>query len=201
MKVFLIRHGLAGHNVGFNQVGESAYFDPKYFDAELVPEGETQAQNAGLKLLDIKFDSIYCSPSKRCIQTLDNLLSTSKVIIDSAFKAPKNEFIILDDRLMEPQGVHIPNKRHEKVQVEKFVTNFNKKFDLSNVALNYDFNKESTVQINNKIISFINDLKTKHNKDVNILVVTHHDWLKHFFSIFFGKVVSFDNCEIRMVEM
>lgn len=201
MKIFLIRHGLAGHNVGFNQVGESAYFDTKYFDAELVPEGETQAQNAGLKLLDIKFDSIYCSPSKRCIQTLDNLLSTSKVIIDSAFKAPKNEFIILDDRLMEPQGVHIPNKRHEKVQVEKYVTNFNKKFDLSNVALNYDFNKESTVQVNNKIISFINDLKTKHNKDVNILVVTHHDWLKHFFSLFFGKVVSFDNCEIRMVEM
>jgi len=201
MKIFFIRHGLAGHNVGFNLVGESAYFDPKYFDAELVPEGENQAQNAGLKLLNIKFDSIYCSPSRRCIQTLDNLLSTTKVIIDSAFKAPKNEFIRLDDRLMEPQGYHIPNKRHDKVQVEKFVTNFNKKFDLSNVALNYEFNKENTDQVNNKIISFINDLKTKHNKDVNILVVTHHDWLKHFFSIFFGKVVSFDNCEIRMVEM
>ena len=108
MKIFFIRHGLAGHNVGFNLVGESAYFDPKYFDALLEPEGENQAQNAGLKLLNIKFDAIYCSPSRRCIQTLDNLLSTTKVIIDSAFKAPKNEFIILDDRLMEPQGYHIP---------------------------------------------------------------------------------------------
>ena len=52
-----------------------------------------------------------------------------------------------------------------------------------------------------KIISFINELKTKHNKDVNILVVTHHDWLKHFYSLFFGKVATFDNCEIRMVEL
>jgi broad specificity phosphatase PhoE len=171
MKIFFIRHGLAGHNVGFNLVGESAYFDPKYFDALLEPEGENQAQNAGLKLLNIKFDSIYCSPSRRCIQTLDNLLSTTKVIIDSAFKAPKNEFIRLDDRLMEPQGYNITNKRQEKVQVEKFVTNFNKKFDLSNVSLNYEFNKESKQQVNNRIKEFINELKLRHNNDVNILVV------------------------------
>lgn len=64
MKIFFIRHGLAGHNLGFNLVGESAYFDPKYFDALLEPEGENQAQNAGLKLLNIKFDAIYCSPSR-----------------------------------------------------------------------------------------------------------------------------------------
>jgi broad specificity phosphatase PhoE len=201
MKIFFIRHGLAGHNVGFNLVGESAYFDPKYFDALLEPEGENQAQNAGLKLLNIKFDSLYCSPSRRCIQTLDNLLSTTKVIIDSAFKAPKNEFIRLDDRLMEPQGYHIPNKRHEKVQVEKFVTNFNKKFDLSNVALNYEFNKESKQQVNNRIKEFINELKLRHNNDVNILVVTHYDWLNHFFSLYFNQDVGFNNCEIRMVEI
>jgi len=201
MKLYVIRHGLAGHNVGFNKVGEMAYYDPKYFDAILEPEGEFQARNAGLKLVNIIFDSIYCSPSRRCIQTLDNLLFTSKVIIDSAFKSPKNEYIILDDRLMEPQGYHIPNKRHEKVEVEKFVTNLNKKFDLTNVSLNYEFNKESTLQVNNRINQFINELKSRHNNDVNILVVTHYDWLNHFFNLYFNEDVAFNNCEIRMVEI
>jgi len=198
MKLYFIRHGLAKHNVAYDKVGDSAFNDSKNFDAELVHEGKIQAQKAGKKLLNVKFDSIYCSPSRRCIQTLDNLLSTSKIITDSIYTSHKKEFIILDDRLMEPQGYHICNKRHEKVEVDKFVTRFNKKFDLSNVALNYDFNSETSNMVNNRIKEFIKELKIKHNDEQNILVVTHHDWLQHFFLLFLGKSVSFNNCEIKI---
>ena len=64
-----------------------------------------------------------------------------------------------------------------------------------------EFNKESKQQVNNRIKEFINELKLRHNNDVNILVVTHYDWLNHFFSLYFNQDVGFNNCEIRMVEI
>jgi len=201
MKIFLIRHGYAKHNYGYDNFGDKVFYDPAYFDPELMPKGYQQAQEAGKKLVNINFKQIYCSPLKRCIETIDNLLSTSKIITDTVYRTSKNEFINLDDRLMEPQGDHICNKRHEKVEIQKYVSKFNKMFDLINVSLNYEFNNESEIDINNRIKSFISDIKTTHNNDDNILIVTHHDWLKYFFKIFTGKEVSFNNCEIRVIEM
>jgi probable phosphoglycerate mutase len=199
MKIFLIRHGYAKHNYGYEKFGEKIFYDPAYFDPELMPKGHQQSTEAGKRLVNINFNKIYCSPLKRCIQTLDNLLSTSKVITDTVFRTSKNEFIILDDRLMEPQGRQISNKRHEKVEIQKYVSQFNKMFDLTNVSLNYEFNIENTIAI--KIKSFISDIKNIHNNDDTILIVTHHDWLKNFFKIFIGKEVSFNNCEIRVIDM
>jgi broad specificity phosphatase PhoE len=74
-------------------------------------------------------------------------------------------------------------------------------FDLTNVSLNYDFNIESQNVINNRIKSFIFDIKKIHNNDDNILIVTHHNWLKFFFKIFTDKDVSFKNCEIRVINI
>ena len=201
MKIFLIRHGYAKHNYGYEKFGEKIFYDPAYFDPELMVLGHQQSKEAGKRLVKINFSKIYCSPLKRCIQTLDNLLSTSKVITDTVFRTSKNEFIILDDRLMEPQGNQISNKRHEKVEIQKYVSQLDKMFDLTNVSLNYDFDIESQNVIYNRIKSFISDIKKTHNNDDNILIVTHHHWLKYFFKIFTGKDVSFNNCEIRVIDM
>jgi broad specificity phosphatase PhoE len=201
MKIFLIRHGYAKHNYGYEKFGEKIFYDPAYFDPELMVLGHQQSKEAGKRLVKINFSKIYCSPLKRCIQTLDNLLSTSKVITDTVFRTSKNEFIILDDRLMEPQGYQISNKRHEKVEIQKYVSQLDKMFDLTNVSLNYDFDIESQNDINNRIKSFISNIKITHNDDDNILIVTHHNWLKFFFKIFTGKDVSFNNCEIRVIDM
>ena len=200
MKLYLIRHGFAYHNLGFEQVGEKAFDDPKYMDAHLTPIGEKQARDAGKKLVNVKFNRIYCSPLVRCIQTLDNLLTTSHVIMDTVFTAPKNEFIVLDDRLLEFQN-HICNKRHEKVEIEKYVARYNKKFDLTNVELNYYFQKESDNNIKNRIRSFILDLKRIHTNNENILIVTHYDWLNNFFELATGKGYFFNNCEIKVVSL
>lgn len=201
MKIFLIRHGYAKHNYGYEKFGEKIFYDPAYFDPELMPKGHQQSIEAGKRLININFSKIYCSPLKRCIQTLDNLLSTSKVITDTVYRTSKNEFIILDDRLMELQGYQISNKRHEKVEIQKYVSQLDKMFDLTNVSLNYDFDIESQNVINNRIKSFISNIKINHNDDDNILIVTHHNWLKFFFKIFTDKDVSFNNCEIRVIDM
>ena len=200
MKLYFIRHGFAYHNLAFEQVGEKAINDPKYMDAQLTPVGEKQAREAGKKLMNIKFNRIYCSPLVRSIQTLDNLLSTSHVIMNTVYSAPKNEFIVLDDRLLESQN-KISSKRHEKVEIEKYVARYNKKFDLSNVALNYYFKKESDETLKNRIKSFILDLKKIHTNNENILIVTHYYWLYNFFELATGTGYNFNNCEIKVVSI
>jgi len=199
MKLFLIRHGFAYHNLAFEKEGEKVFNDPKYRDARLTPLGIKQSINAGKKLAKIKFNKIYCSPLFRCIETVDNLLTTSHVIMNTVYSAPKNEFIILDDRLIESQN-HICNKRHEKVEIEKFVTRFNKKFDLSNVSLNYNFYFKE-FNIKNRIKSFILDLKKIHSDNENILIVSHYDWLFNFFELLSGEGYIFKNCEIKIVKI
>jgi len=191
MKIFFIRHGLAYHNLTSSP----------HFDSQLTPEGMIQSKKAGDKLSNIKFNKIYCSPLLRCIQTLDNLLSTSKIINDTIFRMPKNELIVLDDRLLETQGYTISNKRHEKVEIEKYVSNYNKHFDLSNVALNYNYIPENDITFNNRIKSFIQNLKRNHNSDDIVLVVSHSKWLNHFFKLATDKNVIFNNCDIKVIKI
>lgn len=201
MKIYLIRHGFAYHNLAYDEMGTKAYNDPKYFDALLTPLGENQAKEAGKKLINIKFNRIYCSPLLRCIQTLDNLFPASKIIMDTIFNAPKNDLIVLDDRIMESQ-TEICNKRHEKVEIEKFVmSNYNKKFDLSNVEINYNFKVETELKFTNRIKSFISDISKIHNDEEVVLIVSHYSWLKKFFEIYTGKGYEFNNCEIKIVDL
>lgn len=65
MKLILIRHGESAQNVGLVSLGE---------DNNLTLKGVHQAVTAGKKLAEQKISAIYCSPSERCIQTMDEVL-------------------------------------------------------------------------------------------------------------------------------
>ena len=65
MKLILIRHGESAQNVGLDKLGE---------DNNLTLKGVHQAVEAGKNLIDTKINAIYCSPSDRCVQTLDEVL-------------------------------------------------------------------------------------------------------------------------------
>lgn len=55
MKLILVRHG-------------------DYFEDSLTIKGVKQAVETGAKLADKKIEAMYCSPSKRCEQTMDEIL-------------------------------------------------------------------------------------------------------------------------------
>ena len=105
MKIILVRHGQAEHNVEYMYRGLEAYYDPKNTDPELTTAGISQAKAIQLKG---KIDVIFCSPLKRCRQTLCNSIQDFNGIE-----------VLLDDRLMEPQGEAYCNKRTEKSIIEK----------------------------------------------------------------------------------
>jgi len=65
MKLILIRHGESARNVGLKAKGE---------ENSLTIKGVKQAVDLGAKLVSRKIESIYCSPTARCIQTMDEIL-------------------------------------------------------------------------------------------------------------------------------
>jgi len=187
MKLYLVRHGLAEHNVAAKLFGESAYEMPKYTDSNLTEIGVVQAKTASEKLKDVIFTDIYCSSLTRCIQTCDNLIKTDLVVK-------------LSDLLMEPQGYHICNKRSEKHQLKSKLENFSNKYDFNGVVENYIFHKETEEELNN-VISTFRDVLKKYNQNDNILIVSHHDWLQRFLKNIFNIEYSFQNCEVKIVEL
>jgi len=65
MKLILVRHGESAKNVGLDVLGG---------DNNLTLKGVHQAIAVGKKLVEQKIDTIYCSPSERCVQTMDEIL-------------------------------------------------------------------------------------------------------------------------------
>ena len=187
MKLYLVRHGLAEHNVAAKLFGDAAYEMPIYTDSNLTEIGISQAKTASEKIKDVVFTDIYCSSLTRCIQTCDNLIKTDLVVK-------------LSDLLMEPQGYHICNKRSEKYQLESKLKNFSNKYDLSGVVKNYNFYKETEEELD-CVISIFHDVLKKYNQNDNILIVSHHDWLQRFLKNIFNMEYSFQNCEVKIVEL
>ena len=65
MKLILIRHGESARNSGKEVADNENY---------LTIKGVKQAVNTASLLADTQIDAIYCSPAKRCEQTLDEIL-------------------------------------------------------------------------------------------------------------------------------
>lgn len=193
MRVFLIRHGFAYHNLAALKVGDIAYSNPMYKDAKLTPIGINQAINAGNKLKCIYFNKIYSSPLIRCIQTCMLILSENKYFNN-------NKTIFLDDKLLEEQGKHICNERKSKFELNQYLSEeYINKFDMTNVKSNYLFDKESINELKNRIDKFMYNLSKNCNKNDNILIVTHYVWLFNYFEMITGIPYEFENTEIRVI--
>jgi broad specificity phosphatase PhoE len=188
MKLYLVRHGYAFHNLGAEKYGEKAYYMELFEDAYLTEKGKDQANSLKPSLNKIKFSDIYCSPLQRCIQTCDNCIDT-------------NIHILLDDRLMEPQGEHLCNKRKQIPCLKKLLLDMSNKYALYNINDEYKFDKETNCDVLKRITDFVGELKSKYNKNDNILIITHHDWLYQFFKFITGTSYSFKNCELKIVDL
>ena len=101
MKLIFLRHAQGTHNSDAVRRGSIAYFDPIHTDAPLDDVGLCQTV-ANQREFDCDF--IYCSPMKRCRDTLMQVMPASK-----------DRPVRLDDRIMETQGGAACNRRSAKL--------------------------------------------------------------------------------------
>jgi broad specificity phosphatase PhoE len=174
LKLLFVRHAQGTHNV-------SDYTDPANFDAELTEVGHQQTKE---NQINGPFDTIYCSPLRRCRSTLLGINPNSE-----------NINVILDDRLMEqPCGINICDKRIEKADMI-----LPKDWDTSRVSeiTPWERNDDSDIE---KIKSFTNDILTSHYNQT-ILIVSHSQWISRWFKIYTGEDVYLDNCKSISVNV
>lgn len=189
-----IRHGQAQHNVDFLKYGEHAYFDKKNVDAELTELGKSQAQGvyeSGTLGGAGDYDVIFCSPLSRCRNTL--LLA----VPDSS-----SVRVLLDDRLMEPQGDCACNRRQEYTELVKNVPD---SWDMTEVSSfnpfdrlreGYQLGLSGNSVFLKRVLDWGNDILERY-RGCKILVCTHHDWIRGWFQEFQeGTIVSPKNCEV-----
>jgi broad specificity phosphatase PhoE len=157
MDVFLIRHGHADHNAWFEEIGEDAYYSPKYAYSQLTPRGHQQTSGIVMKNVDI----VYVSPLIRCIQSARNIFGSDVVLH-------------LHDGLLETQGIHPCNFRESKSLLSRYAN-----VNVDNVADDYEFVKESEDDVAVRGETAMKDIlgsavKNNYNR---IAIVSHHDLL------------------------
>jgi len=167
MKLILIRHGETEENANHIVGGLD--------DSKLNKKGIEQAKKAGKELKEkYKIDMIFCSPLKRCVETLENILEEypfegqifmSKLIEERDF----GEYIGVEDVLVDWDDINKINK------------------------INREMGVESLPELEKRINLFLEDLKLE-DENSTVLVVSH-DWA---IRMMISKITGKDLDEIRV---
>lgn len=177
-EVTFLRHAQGWHNVVSNDYNGDFANDPLFRDAELTPAGLEQCAARRDEFSKMDFDVIYCSPMRRCRQTLLGVYPKADELN-----------VYVDDRLIEqPTGTCSCNHRLERDEMT-----CSKKWDLSGVSLVNPFNTVCDVNDKRKISSFTEMIKEKH-KGKKVLVVSHGTWIYRWTEMYSINVVVLKNC-------
>ena len=130
-------------------------------DIPLSDEGKKQACNVGLYFqeLGIRFDTIYCSPMTRCMQTANEVRSLTGGIL------------VLDDRLLE-----INYGAWEGLSREEIVKRYPRDYQqyCSDMTFRPTDSEESLDDVDIQIREFLSDPEVRAStRGKNVLVVTH----------------------------
>ena len=194
MIIYFLRHAQATHNSDAARRGSPAYFDSANADAAIDDTGMTQIYLCKYPLPAC--NAIYCSPLRRCRQTLIGVLP-------EALSRP----VHLDDRLMEPQGQAVCNKR---IGCAELAGSVPASWDLSGVGdvnpfdvvdEGYSSKVGVTAGFADRIRAFTDSLLDNHTDYQTILVVTHNDWIMTWFELYSRDTVAPRNCELIGVEV
>lgn len=178
MKLIVIRHALTESNK--KRVINSQY------DELLSKEGQEQIPDLLVRLQNYSFDVIYSSPLKRAVLTALPIAKERGLEIN------------VDKRLIEVDAGSFTKKPYEST-IKYFG------LDSSDLLSTYDydmtkFGGESSIQVNNRVNSFIKDLKSK--PDQTILVVSHGGVIRWFYYICDNKKVGkFPNLSVHKFEI
>jgi len=176
MKLILVRHGETEENANHIVSGID--------ESKLTKKGIEQAKETGKELREkYEIDMIFCSPLKRCVDTLENILEEypfegqifmSKLIEERDF----GEYTGMEDVLVDWDDINKINK------------------------INREMGVESLVDLEKRINLFLEDLKLE-NEDSTVLVVSH-DWaIRTMVSKITGKdldEIKVDNASILVFK-
>jgi len=179
MRIYLIRHGRAFHNEGFDKVGPSAYHDIMYLDSRLVDTGHHQTIG---KAWDINVQRVYCSPLFRCIQTARNMFGSSRRLY-------------LEDGLIETKG---PQPCNLRLGVNELGIRFNNITTAGVSAIDPvpQDKVETTDTLKTRADACFKSICEDAQRAglTSIAIVTHHDWLHAL------TYKSFKNAEIVEID-
>ena len=178
------RHAQGYHNLDGDIRGDIAYHDPIHLDAILTDFGINQAESNNIG--DEIFDQVFCSPMRRCKQTLLGIYPNAKSLS-----------VIVDDRLIEqPQGMHISDKRLDKNDNNSYTP---LKWDTKLVSDINPYVLDANKDMDN-IISFTQSVRDNYPNG-KVLIVTHGKWLSNWFMIYKNNDKWFNNCESMRVTL
>lgn len=180
---YLLRHAQGIHNTDEFRKNPTAYYDTQYMDAELTEKGIEQARNAREQFKTIVFDAIYCSPLRRCRQTLLEILPQSAHIN-----------VHLDDRLLEqPYGGNIVDKRLER---DKIIETCPSAWITEQVSGLNPFKEDPELEQQN-MRSF---METPFPQG-NVLIVSHQTWIRRWTHMYHTHSVQLGNCEVLCIHV
>jgi len=144
-----IRHARGNHQKEFylpenkkfleDTVGTAAD-NPFIADTGLSIEGHEQATLFGnyFRLIgeDQRYQNVFCSPIRRCIETCDHIV--------------KEKNVILDDLLMEVNTIQHCNNKHTKEYLEKFLLVKSNRYNLDNIHNDYNPDRFTVLKVHNK---------------------------------------------------
>lgn len=189
-KIYLLRHAQGLHNARPADCDLNALrTDPLFRDAVLTEVGYSQTIQLRQEFAGLKFDVIYCSPMRRCRQTL---LGIKPETIDIG--------VILDDRLIEqPTGINICNHRLDRNEV---IASCPAAWNVSEVHDINPFHNMSDVADVQNIQSIVRHICTSHAGMV-VLVVGHGAWIRRCINMYKGvdNSRSINNCSYVVISM
>ena len=167
--LYLIRHGISQHNVLFHNLGKKVFYDSRFYDTKLTPEGHEQSILLGKTWENIhEIDLVLCSSLTRTLETARNIFSSINVPI-----------IALDIIKEFPQGLHTCNKRSDKKElIQQFP-----EIDFSEVVTEEDNlwndRREETIdELDHRITSFNSFIKSR--KEENIAIISHNSFIGQY---------------------
>jgi broad specificity phosphatase PhoE len=185
-RIVFLRHAQGTHNA------THAYLDPAHKDAALTTEGVRQAWRVRESGRLGDFDAIFCSPLRRCRQTLSGVMPTAE-------RFP----VRLDDRLMEPQGVAICNRRTELADLRSQVSPVwcldgvmaVNPYDL--LSENGEIGEEGYAGFERRVREFTEEVLHRQAAGSRVLVVAHHHWIRAWFHLYASErgAVNLGNCD------
>ena len=182
--LYWIRHGYAEHNDVFKQIGEKAYFSIR--DSNLLFKGIQEATELS-KNIPNNIELVLISPLSRTLETAHLIFNTQ-----IQEKDQKINFIVLDELLEYPQGLHICNKRQTKTYLNakypKFDINIPEEITWNNTFETYE---ELDKRIA-KLYEFVRNCS-----EIYIAIVTHNSYIRRALSI----TDEIEHCQIITEEL
>lgn len=168
MKLIFVRHGESEANVGIRRFGTE--------DTKITPNGKEQARKVGKELKEkYKIDMIFCSPFKRCVQTLENILEENPIQVP-----------VFMSKLIEERDYGLYKGMEQNLADLEELD--------QDIKINREMGVESLVDLRKRTDLFLEDLKLE-EKSSTILIISHCDTIKMMLSKLTGK--NWDEIEVK----